>query len=127
LLLKSLDIRVNADLQSLQLINFFNANYNFEVFIEQNSEEGNLLLGYTPKIDNDSLKDPFYHPLFMSGRILYISKLKEVCSESYLNENLTDAWLSLIKCGFPNQNYFLKEKNAFEMSAPVNYVEGDQY
>jgi hypothetical protein len=111
LLLKSLDKRVNADLQSLQLINFFNANYNFEVFIEQNSEEGNLLLGYTPKIDNDSLKDPFYHPLYMSGRILYISELKDVCSESYLNENLTDAWLSLIKCGFPNQNSFMKGKD----------------
>jgi len=111
LLLKNFDNRVKSDLVNLQLINYFNYNYNFDIYIEQISDLGNFFLGFTPKFNNSTIKDPYYHPLYMSGKIFYISQLKEICAASYMYEQLTEAWLSLINCGYPNKNLSLKGSN----------------
>lgn len=105
LLLKQYEKNSNTDMLNLQLINFFNYNNKFEIFMEQNNENSNLILGYTP-ILNERVFDKLYHPLYMSGKILYISKISEVFSYSYINEYIADAWLSLIYCGYPDQSYY---------------------
>ncbi len=111
LLIKNIDKKVKIDMINFQLINYFNHKYNFETFIEQNSEDHNFLLGFNPKINSNLIKESFYHPLYMSGKVLYLTKIKEVCSETYLNEYITEAWLSLIYSGYPNQNYARKGTN----------------
>jgi len=94
-----------SEMLNYQLLNFFNYNYKFEVFTEQENAEKNLLLGSTPFLNN-RVSDQLFHPMYMSGKILYTSEISEIFSLNYINPNIADAWLSLIYCGNPDQNYY---------------------
>ncbi len=61
-------------------------------------------LGYFPmERISRIVSNPFLNPLFMAGRVLYLSQLDQILAHSYYNEREVDVWIKLLSLGFDNQ------------------------
>jgi hypothetical protein len=102
-----------AKLLTYQCIdNLYKADCLFELYQEKHIE----YFGYTPanKIKNLNVlyrENPYLHPLFMKGDVLFMSQLEKIVVQSFMNEQATELWMQIINCGYEFLNLSIPETN----------------
>ena len=95
LLFSSIDELINEDLKNILCYRTIQKYFNTKIIIEVWNNSSLKFLGYTPLISINE----FFHPLFISGKILLLEHFDRLLPKYYLNEKKTKAWIEFVKLG----------------------------
>jgi hypothetical protein len=92
--------RTNEDMEkilSFKAIDYF---FNCNMLLELWDHQSIKFLGYMPMENNSKLNNEFMHPLYMAGRLIYLSYFDKILAYSFFKEKEVEAWTSLLNLGF---------------------------
>lgn len=104
-LCESIHTKTNEDMGkilSFRAIDYF---FNTNMILELWSDTSIRFLGYQP-LDTESkiIKNEFLHPVYMAGRIVYLSHFDKLLAKSYYEESIVDVWSKLLYVGYSQKN-----------------------
>ena len=131
-LVDTIDKRTNEDMA--KILGFRAVDYFFQtdIILELWDQQSVYLLGYNPVSKYPSIKNnEFVHPLFISGKLIYLSHLNRlVCMAAHDEKDKVDAWIELLSLGYKenslkNDNNFLikQEKKGYPVTISVDIPE----
>jgi len=93
--------KLNEDMTSLLSSRVVDYYFDINMFLELWDSKNVNLLGYIPLDKNaKNFTNEFYHPLFMAGRVIYLSHLDKLTTISVSNPNLIETFYQIISVGF---------------------------
>jgi hypothetical protein len=104
-LCESIHTKTNEDMGkilSFRAIDYF---FNTNMILELWSDTSIRFLGYQP-LDTESkiIKNEFLHPVYMAGRIVYLSHFDKLLAKSFYEERIVDVWTKLLYVGYSQKN-----------------------
>lgn len=137
-LVESIYSKTNEDMSKILTFRSIDYFFNTGMILELWEHKSIRFLGYLP-LDSDLkvIENEFMHPIFMSGKILYLSHLEKIIAKSYLDEQQVDAWIKLLSLGFSSSNTnvgfqtLLNNRESFPiiltLDLPIEYLDKEYY
>jgi hypothetical protein len=114
--------KTNEDMNKILSFKSIDYFFNTEMCLELWDTKSTRLIGYQPiDIDTKVVQNEFLHPLFLAGRILYMSHLERIIAKSHNYNNVVETWTELLVCGFKSTSSSSGYKSLKGSKARVGY------
>lgn len=106
-LIETIDNKKNEDMGKIlgfrAIDYFFQTNSLLELW---NSESAFLLSSKPLSRSSSVMNNPYYHPLFIAGKLLYVDQLNRLICMSRKNKLQIEAWVELLNVGYKTNSSF---------------------